>query len=140
MLIDDTLVYRGSLLPSPTIPGSSSNGFDWGSADEPKLMQSILFTNDSRIVSREISRIPLVEDEIVFFDEGHEYSGLATANAAAEAITYRDDLKPKQPQQPRRPMTSVRGGELSTTSSANAASESSFRVNGTLGDGWGFSS
>jgi hypothetical protein len=41
---------------------------DWGSLEHPNLAQSIVFSNDARILSREESRIPVVEDELVFFD------------------------------------------------------------------------
>ena len=69
--VDDVLVFRGSLLRSPTIadiqsrstnPEDNNNlyiGFDenqlpWGNMDCLDLSQSILFTNDDSIVQREV--------------------------------------------------------------------------------------
>ena len=74
--VDDVLVFRGSLLRSPTIadiqslsnnPEDNNNhhiGFDenqlpWGNMDCLDLSQSILFTNDDSIVQREVFRLLL---------------------------------------------------------------------------------
>jgi hypothetical protein len=48
--------------------GPARISMDWGSLEHPSLAQSIVFSNDARILSREESRIPVVEDELVFFD------------------------------------------------------------------------
>lgn len=79
MYVDEVLVYRGQLLPSPlheslpTVESAiSSNGdlFDWGSRARPRLRQSLLFTRSVAIIRNEALRIPRVSSEICFFDEG----------------------------------------------------------------------
>ena len=73
MLVDDVLVYRGSLLPSPFLQqmkdkskkeGSRQRStkeednqvLDWGVMDKLDLSQSILFTNDANILMREVTQ------------------------------------------------------------------------------------
>lgn len=89
--IDDVLVYRGSLQASPSIDqmrlegdkgcvsaiGSTrsdyfepppSDSLDWGTKERPDLSQTILFTNSKTLLNKLESRIPHVDDEIIFFD------------------------------------------------------------------------
>lgn len=77
IFVDDVLVYRGTVLASPSLEeleqgtaSKRSGGFDWGSADHPDLSQAILFSNDEHLLEREGHRVPLVEEGIDFFDEG----------------------------------------------------------------------
>lgn len=68
--VDDVLVFRGSLQPSPDRADMQNAAQRWGSADRPDLAQSILFTNDAAILRAEAARIPVAADEICFFDGG----------------------------------------------------------------------
>ena len=99
IFIDDVLVFRGSLQASPEmneIPTLQQQqqqqqqctgdkrvtlsdedyyaptrlSLDWGTREHPNLSQSILFTNDEVIVNRFQSRIPVIDEEICFYDEG----------------------------------------------------------------------
>ncbi len=126
-MVDDVLVYRGSLLPSPsqaqllandnaTAAGSSasSSTMDWGCTDLPDLSQVILFTNDPKIVSKETSRVPMAQDEIVFLDEGLPVDADANdvdedkqrGNSLGNGLSGRSGKSSKKN---RRPMTSVNG-------------------------------
>ena len=102
------LVYRGSLLPSPslsslsTLPrslrdrdsrdGSSSEGqqLDWGTVEAPCLRQSVLFTDDPDIVAQESSRVPLLKEEISCFDEGQQLPPLLLLASAASTARDRE--------------------------------------------------
>lgn len=90
MYVDEVLVYRGQLLPSPPLDSlplaenpapPASDLFDWGSRRRPRLRQSLLFTRNAAIIRKEALRIPRVSSEICFFDEGVI---LRAADAAAE--------------------------------------------------------
>lgn len=90
MYVDEVLVYRGQLLPSPpheSLPvaekpaSSTDDHLDWGSRTRPRLRQSLLFTRNAAIIRKEALRIPRVSSEICFFDEGVI---LLAADAAAE--------------------------------------------------------
>lgn len=77
ILVDDVLVFRGLLHKSPTKHELSSYLITegtpiWKTIDSDKfdLSQTILFTTDPGIISREEGRIPIVEEIIEFFDEG----------------------------------------------------------------------
>ena len=82
LYVDDGLVYRGTLKQSPRMEDLPSDvpprgqaprdyslldGLDdddpycWGHAREPNLSQTVLFTNDERILERERGRVPLAE-------------------------------------------------------------------------------
>ena len=121
IFVDDVLCYRGSLYASPhyeSLPetgqeqgsgteadsgydakgeideSNGENRLNWGSRVKPDFGQSILFTNDPAIVSRESSRIPQSIDDIAFFDSGEVVKETVKAAAKSNA----------------RPMTAVRGG------------------------------
>ena len=99
IFVDDVLVFRGVLKPSPdkldfpdlnrTTADSRQSGkeclnmsqpdsglssdiySEWGSSlAELDLSQSILFTNHPAIVERESARVPFYEETIEFIDEG----------------------------------------------------------------------
>jgi hypothetical protein len=107
VLIDDVLVYKGSLKQSPTqselpltdedrpgpyaIGDDDSDEIDWGSLRNLDLSQSILFTNDSRILAREGNRVPIVVDDICFIDGGTtvQERPLAVARPTTSASRHR---------------------------------------------------
>jgi hypothetical protein len=77
MFVDEVLVYRGSLLPSPevsSLPLSSPTAtadpteWNWGTQQAPQLQQSLLFTHDPCIVAAECARVPVIQEEIRFID------------------------------------------------------------------------
>lgn len=67
--VDDVLVYRGSLkrspkcdeLPAPSSADSASSDdeFSWGDCINPNLSQSIIFSNDPKITSSEVSSLEI---------------------------------------------------------------------------------
>ena len=82
LYVDDGLVYRGTLKQSPRmedLPDEAPprgqaprdygllDGLDdddpycWGHARDPDLSQTVLFTNEARILDRERGRVPLAE-------------------------------------------------------------------------------
>lgn len=107
MLVDDVLVFRGSLLPSPALwelPLSAATSsfsaaepgtLDWGTRDQPCLRQSLLFSDDPQLLQSESSRIPLVREEISCFDEGRQLPPLlllaqgANSNVSSPKTTVR---------------------------------------------------
>lgn len=111
IFVDDVLVFSGDLRPSPAfsdlpvcaepVEGSSfDHGINWGSRTEPRLAQTILFTNDATIVAEEESRIPYSDDCIEFIDEGNRVTSVYNAGAADRGI---DGSSPEFS----RPLTSV---------------------------------
>lgn len=103
ILIDDGLVYRGSLLSSPNAADLPllSSPLDWGDREHLELSQSILFTNDAHLIEREGRRVPLVEEVISFFDEGQPVKEAPTPPRAPLTGRRREAAVS-------RPMTSVR--------------------------------
>ena len=87
--VDDVLVFRGSLHPSPE-PGDmeeTTGHWRWGTLEHPDLAQSVLFTNDAAILRAEASRIPSLEDDICFFDGGEQRIELPTVRPQARPQT-----------------------------------------------------
>jgi hypothetical protein len=112
--VDDVLVFSGDLRPSPSLSdlpvssapvvgNSSDYGINWGSRSHPQLAQSILFTNDPRIVSQDESRIPYSDDCIEFIDEGNRVT--STYNQSADR--FEDDRSAQNMAEISRPFTSV---------------------------------
>jgi hypothetical protein len=86
MLVDDVLVFRASLLPSPaffdlplelqTSQASSiefedivtvAGSLPWGSRSQPQLAQSLLFTDDPYILQLEVSQQSVNDDHIICY-------------------------------------------------------------------------
>lgn len=81
LFLDDVLIFRGSLHPSPSLEMISDRDFgnkspifgvpNWGNMERGvDLSQSILFTNDEDIIQAEGHRVPIVEEQIEFIDDG----------------------------------------------------------------------
>jgi hypothetical protein len=103
IFVDDVLVFSGDLRPSPPVSdlpaslaptkGTSFDyGINWGSSSQPQLSQSIIFTNDPRIVSQEESRIPYSDDCIEFIDEGNRVTSTysESMDRSSEAFGEKD--------------------------------------------------
>lgn len=113
IFVDDVLVFRGSLLPSPAQTDLPVRGgvLDWGTKEVLDLSQSILFTNDRGIVEREACRVPMVEEEINFFDEGAPVQAItpaATPQRVGRRRSHQNDW-PANGEEFSRPSTSVSG-------------------------------
>jgi hypothetical protein len=91
ILVDDVLVFSGCLRKSPrhdelTKMSDTEIDWCWGSASQPDLSQSILFTNDAEIIAREKARIPVPDSDIEFFDQGKQVNETEAAKAAADFL------------------------------------------------------
>ena len=91
------LVYKGTLLQSPSVIDvptdapeedrfeftsglADEDPYCWGWSEELDLSQSVLFTNDVRIVNKEESRIPLPQGDLIFLDGGRRVTDAEANN------------------------------------------------------------
>jgi len=96
VLVDDVLVFRGCLRKSPTQADlarswviGDPDAEIWGTSDSLDLSQSILFSNDDKIVAREVARVPLPENDLCFIDEGRQGTGLISLHDDVLVVTFR---------------------------------------------------
>ena len=97
IFVDDVLVYKGTLLQSPSVIDvptdapeedrfeftsglADEDPYCWGWSEELDLSQSVLFTNDVRMVNKEESRVPLPQGDLIFLDGGRRVTDVEANN------------------------------------------------------------
>jgi len=99
VLVDDVLVFRGCLRKSPTQADlarswviGDPDAEIWGTSDSLDLSQSILFSNDDKIVAREVARVPLPENDLCFIDEGRQGTRRISLHDDVLVVSFRSDV------------------------------------------------